>query len=107
MLALSKTPSLPSHRMCAKAHRLSCLLTVGSTQFDKLVMAVVSEDCLRSLASYGVAQVFVQAGAGQAFDNILEMDKFAEVGLQEDGIFECSDFRRCGVKVCYLLNGVI
>lgn len=43
----------------------SALLTVGSTQFDELVQAGLSSDCLRALAGKHITRFIVQYGRGK------------------------------------------
>lgn len=43
----------------------TALLTVGSTRFDPLVTAFLSDECLNALSELGVSSVLAQVGASE------------------------------------------
>lgn len=42
-----------------------CFVTVGSTQFDELIDAVTSKECLKALKDLGIMKMIMQTGAGK------------------------------------------
>lgn len=43
---------------------MRCFVTVGTTQFDELVQAVLSEESCRALKNLGITEVVAQCGRG-------------------------------------------
>uniref|UniRef100_A0A7E5A0M3 UDP-N-acetylglucosamine transferase subunit ALG13 n=1 Tax=Panagrellus redivivus TaxID=6233 RepID=A0A7E5A0M3_PANRE len=47
----------------------TCFVTVGSTQFDALIEAVLTDEVQEDLRSLGITQTTLQTGAGTAIDS--------------------------------------
>lgn len=70
-----------------------CFVTVGSTQFDDLIQAVLSLEVKKVLKEVGIDKLVIQCGAGKAINSLVPD------GLKnaDKGCFVESD---CGLKVC-------
>uniref|UniRef100_A0A914Q2X1 UDP-N-acetylglucosamine transferase subunit ALG13 n=1 Tax=Panagrolaimus davidi TaxID=227884 RepID=A0A914Q2X1_9BILA len=70
-----------------------CFVTLGTTQFDDLVQAVLSFKVKQALKNVGIDKLVIQCGAGNAIRSLVPE------GLKDkdQGCFVEDD---CGLKVC-------
>lgn len=70
-----------------------CFVTLGTTQFDDLVQAVLSFKVKQALKNVGIDKLVIQCGAGNAICSLVPE------GLKDkdQGCFVEDD---CGLKVC-------
>ncbi|CAG9537777.1 unnamed protein product [Cercopithifilaria johnstoni] len=58
---------------------MRCFVTVGSTEFDALIHAIVKQKCLESLNKIGITDLLIQMGRGK-----VELEKGNRCGINID-----------------------
>jgi len=74
---------------------MRCFVTVGTTHFDELVEAILSEGVISALADIGIQELSIQYGRDFDFESKVQVIKnVSEISRKNSIVYTC-----CGVKI--------